>query len=243
MPSWLEVERHVLELLERDIGADTVFFMDQSGPTQSCRGVLFETYDQVQRGWAALATTRAPGLLLKAALTSNGVVIDSELFGSTLREHEYYQAIMAPHGGYTTLFGVLATASPNEVALPQRAAKAAVRGEIVLGRCRGTKPFTQAQCQQLARLLPTLSLAHRAFHPAPIVPVSKAAGAIAAGSTAVVRLTEREREVVGYLHLGYTNRQIGMALGTKERTVRNQLSQIYEKLGVGSRAEVVGLLK
>ncbi len=52
-------------------------------------------------------------------------------------------------------------------------------------------------------------------------------------------LSKREREVVGYLGLGYTNQEIALALGSAPRTVRNQLSRVYEKLGVSGRAEAV----
>jgi DNA-binding NarL/FixJ family response regulator len=55
------------------------------------------------------------------------------------------------------------------------------------------------------------------------------------------RLSAREREVLSYLHLGYTNQQIALALGSAPSTVRNQLSRVYEKLGVSSRAEAVGV--
>ncbi len=48
--------------------------------------------------------------------------------------------------------------------------------------------------------------------------------------------------MVDYLHLGYTNEQIGLALGTRPRTVRNQLTAVYRKLGVATRAEAVGLV-
>ena len=46
-------------------------------------------------------------------------------------------------------------------------------------------------------------------------------------------LTEREREVLGYLHLGYTNQQIAAALGSAPRTVRNQLSSAYAMRALG----------
>ena len=55
-------------------------------------------------------------------------------------------------------------------------------------------------------------------------------------------LTSAEREVLSYLHLGYSNAQIAHARGNTERTVRNQLSSAYAKLGVGSRAEAVAVL-
>jgi len=63
----------------------------------------------------------------------------------------------------------------------------------------------------------------------------------AARRAAPTPLSEREREVLSYLPLGYTNRQIAQALGSATRTVRNQLSRAYEKLGVGSRAEAVAV--
>ena len=59
----------------------------------------------------------------------------------------------------------------------------------------------------------------------------------ATGVDRLIALTPREREVLGYLRLGYTNAQIACALGSAERTVRNQLSSVYEKLGVATRAE------
>lgn len=232
--SWFEMERTVLELLEREVGADTVFFMDQLGPTTTCRGVLSDTYQRLRQDWAAIASTQSPRLLLNAALASNGVVIDSELFGSALRQQKYYDVFMAPVRGYTTLFGVMSSGAT----LARRgvdkctAVPSDVRGEVVLGRCLGSKPFTATDRAKLAGLLPTLTLAHRAFHPDTSRPLPMT----------LAPLTAREREVVSYLHLGYTNREIGVALGTKERTVRNQLSQIYEKLGVSGRAEAVGLL-
>jgi DNA-binding CsgD family transcriptional regulator len=54
-------------------------------------------------------------------------------------------------------------------------------------------------------------------------------------------LTPREREVVKYLSRGYTNRDIALACGTAPRTVRNQLSSVFEKLGASTRAEVVAI--
>jgi DNA-binding NarL/FixJ family response regulator len=48
--------------------------------------------------------------------------------------------------------------------------------------------------------------------------------------------------VLSFLRLGYTNAQIARARGNAERTVRNQLSSAYAKLGVSSRAEAVAAL-
>jgi DNA-binding NarL/FixJ family response regulator len=51
------------------------------------------------------------------------------------------------------------------------------------------------------------------------------------------KLTPREREVLGLLRRGWTNRHIAYDLGIKERTIRFHLGNIYRKLEVSSRAE------
>jgi DNA-binding NarL/FixJ family response regulator len=52
-------------------------------------------------------------------------------------------------------------------------------------------------------------------------------------------LTPAEREIVPLLLEGYTNRQIALARGSSERTVANQVRAIFDKLGVGSRRELL----
>lgn len=54
-----------------------------------------------------------------------------------------------------------------------------------------------------------------------------------------IDLTEREEEVLKMLSEGWTNMRIANALFVSERTVRFHLSNIYEKLGVSSRAEAI----
>lgn len=55
------------------------------------------------------------------------------------------------------------------------------------------------------------------------------------------RLSPREEEIFSYLQRGYSNRQIALVLGTSPLTVRNQLARLFRKVGVSSRAELVGL--
>ncbi len=52
-------------------------------------------------------------------------------------------------------------------------------------------------------------------------------------------LTEREEEVLTHLVKGWTNLKMARELGVSERTVRFHLSNIYDKLGVASRAETI----
>lgn len=50
-------------------------------------------------------------------------------------------------------------------------------------------------------------------------------------------LTEREREVLTLVARGYTNKQIAEALYLSEKTARNHVSHILEKLGLSRRSE------
>jgi two-component system, NarL family, response regulator DevR len=50
-------------------------------------------------------------------------------------------------------------------------------------------------------------------------------------------LTEREREVLALVARGYTNKQIADKLSVSEKTARNHVSHILEKLGLSRRSE------
>jgi two-component system response regulator DevR len=50
-------------------------------------------------------------------------------------------------------------------------------------------------------------------------------------------LTEREREVLALVARGYTNKQIADNLYVSEKTARNHVSHILEKLGLSRRSE------
>ena len=52
-------------------------------------------------------------------------------------------------------------------------------------------------------------------------------------------LTTREREVLELVAQGLDNHKIGARLGISERTVRNNVSIIFSKLGVKSRPEAI----
>lgn len=54
-------------------------------------------------------------------------------------------------------------------------------------------------------------------------------------------LTPRERDIVAGVAAGRSNREIARRLGIKERTVKNRLTVIYQKLGVKTRLELAVL--
>jgi DNA-binding NarL/FixJ family response regulator len=53
------------------------------------------------------------------------------------------------------------------------------------------------------------------------------------------RLTKRERQIVDALLRGYTNKEIAQRLGVSDQTIKNQLTVLYRKVGVGGRLELV----
>jgi DNA-binding CsgD family transcriptional regulator/pimeloyl-ACP methyl ester carboxylesterase len=56
-------------------------------------------------------------------------------------------------------------------------------------------------------------------------------------------LSPREREILSRLISGLTNVEIGKSLFISEKTVRNQLTRIFEKLGVSNRAQAIVLAR
>lgn len=55
------------------------------------------------------------------------------------------------------------------------------------------------------------------------------------------QLTATEREIVGLVFRGHSNAEIASLRGRSVRTVETQLSSIYRKLGISSRAELIRL--
>jgi pimeloyl-ACP methyl ester carboxylesterase/DNA-binding CsgD family transcriptional regulator len=57
------------------------------------------------------------------------------------------------------------------------------------------------------------------------------------------QLSRREREILGQIAKGLNNQQIADGLFISEKTVRNHITSIFDKLGVSSRAQAIVLAK
>ena len=62
---------------------------------------------------------------------------------------------------------------------------------------------------------------------------------VRAQSAAFADLTSRERQVLELVAAGLGNSAIGTRLGISEKTVRNHVSMVLDKLGVGSRSQAI----
>ncbi len=60
---------------------------------------------------------------------------------------------------------------------------------------------------------------------------------------AMAALTDREREIINGVIAGRTNAEIAASLFISDKTVRNTLTRIFEKLGVRSRTQAMALLR
>jgi DNA-binding NarL/FixJ family response regulator len=58
-----------------------------------------------------------------------------------------------------------------------------------------------------------------------------------------VALTERQRELVGYLRRGLTNAEIAAAMGNAPSTVKTMLERLYSRVGVANRVELLAWLQ
>jgi pimeloyl-ACP methyl ester carboxylesterase/DNA-binding CsgD family transcriptional regulator len=65
------------------------------------------------------------------------------------------------------------------------------------------------------------------------------AGRTAPAADAFGELSKRERETLSLLAEGLSNSEIAERLGISEKTVRNHLSHLFDKLGVWSRAQAI----
>jgi DNA-binding NarL/FixJ family response regulator len=54
-------------------------------------------------------------------------------------------------------------------------------------------------------------------------------------------LTYRQQQIVDLVLDGASNRQIAERLGLSEQTIKNQLTTIYEKLGISNRLQLAML--
>jgi DNA-binding CsgD family transcriptional regulator len=61
----------------------------------------------------------------------------------------------------------------------------------------------------------------------------------AAGAAVFAGLSEREREVLALIASGLSNTDIAQRLQISEKTVRNHTSNLFDKLGVWSRAQAI----
>ncbi len=65
----------------------------------------------------------------------------------------------------------------------------------------------------------------------------------AAARERIAQLSQREQKILGEIAKGLNNREIAAGLFISEKTVRNHITSIFDKLGVSSRAQAIVMAK
>jgi DNA-binding CsgD family transcriptional regulator len=119
--------------------------------------------------------------------------------------------------------------------------------EIVIRRTREQGDFTAREMALLQRLHPHLETAlqrasaveRRAGSAGAVQPDEAKRDAIQALPG---ELTVAERELVQFVRIGFSNKEIAAHLDKSVRTVKTQLTSVYKKCGVRSRARLLAMM-
>ncbi|MBI4590029.1 MAG: response regulator transcription factor [Candidatus Rokubacteria bacterium] len=97
----------------------------------------------------------------------------------------------------------------------------------------------QIRGQELVRAIETVAAGQSLLDPAVTRKVLEKVKRLAAGQQLdeITSLSAQERKVLALVAEGKTNKEIAAALGLSDKTVKNYLSHIFEKLNLSRRAE------
>jgi len=176
--------------------------------TEHALGVPESTLERLMGNWGCYRQELAP-VFERAA--RNGAAIDSHELGARLQDTRYFTEIAAPQHASSTAIVLLRW-------------QTASLGAFVLGRRR---EFSRGDRELLCSLAPSLALGLAAHVSSP-----------GDRQPLLQTLTPSEREVVSYVCLGFTNKEIAAACGISANRVRNKLVRIFRRLEVSTRAEL-----
>lgn len=112
----------------------------------------------------------------------------------------------------------------------------AVDGRIwALGMSRGRRPFSEKAVARLNAILPHVRAALRANH---AVQCSPNDPSTSAERRSEWRLTPIQQLTAEYAIKGLANKEIAALMGRSPHTVRNALSEVFDRVGVSSRTQL-----
>lgn len=158
------------------------------------------------------------------------VVMDVSMPGAKWDGIEACREVRSRHGGVppVLIYTVASTVAEEPWRPYAEAVLAGAAGYVDKG----------ARKEELVRAIRTVAEGQPFFDPRRIQEAMVEWGCAAQREAAYRSLTRREREVLGLLQAGRTNREIAAELSVAYDTVRNHVSSILGKLGISRRAEV-----
>jgi DNA-binding CsgD family transcriptional regulator len=207
--------KEVSTLLTQAVPVDALLAIRQPSlggwVSEHALGVSNSTLKRLQGNWGCYRQELAP-VFERAALS--GAAVDSQEMGARLHDTRYFAEIAAPQRANSTAIVLLRW-------------QTASLGAFVLGRRR---EFSSNERDLLCLLAPSLALGLAAHTSTPDD-----------REPMLQSLTPSEREVVSYVCLGFTNKEIATACGISANRVRNKLVRIFRRLEVSTRAELSAL--
>ena len=175
-----------------------------------------ELYKHLLANYARITAGQEKGHI---AAARTGAYRDTEVFTSAeRRELPLFAEIIRPQGISSQLVSHVT-----------------FRGErcgiMYLSRHGRARPFSANDEAALSRLLPAIALSQASLRSHTAQPEN------------CELLTAREQQIAFYVERGFRNHDIAAILGTSARTVRNQLSTLFDKVNVTNRAELVSRLR
>jgi DNA-binding CsgD family transcriptional regulator len=153
-----------------------------------------------------------------------------------LRESEFFRRFMAAEGWHYSASSLFWDADR-------------LASEIVIRRTPEQGDFTAREMALLQRLHPhlqtalgRLSAVQRRAHPAGANSSPDEASKRDALATLSGELTVAERELVQFVRIGFSNKEIAARLDKSVRTVKTQLTSVYKKCGVRSRSRLLAMM-
>ncbi|MCU1278783.1 MAG: hypothetical protein JWM53_2329, partial [bacterium] len=145
-------------------------------------------------------------------LHARGVAIDGGFGALAKRRSSFFARFLAPLGIRTYVSTLMAPSYSNALRLTREAAA-----------------FGERELAILSRVRPLLRVAEGRFDARPLA------------ADVLASLTPRQRVIVQHVARGLTNAEIARALRVSINTVRNRLADVFTRLGVSTRAELVAV--
>jgi DNA-binding CsgD family transcriptional regulator len=151
-----------------------------------------------------------------------------------LRGSEFFRRYMAAEGWYYAACSLFWRADR-------------LASEIAIRRTAGQGDFTAQEMAFLQRLHPHLETALQRLSAVQRRAGSATPSPDAASKHDAIRalpreLTVAERELVQFVRVGFSNKEIAARLDKSVRTVKTQLTSVYKKCGVRSRSRLLAMM-
>ena len=213
--SQLEFRGEVMRRLMACTRSDFALFADAVAPIRACDVVNFDAVESERARQTVLASAAA---LQRGNryLRAHGAMVDTLLY--TPREWERLPNV-AQHQAAMGVTSNLILSWVDRRGVP-----------VVLNLARAGGRYEEAQERQARQLVKSIAVSDAWLEHSARFQASDLPG-----------LTDRQREILGYVGLGYTNPEIARACGISKFTVRNQLVRLFERFGVATRTELAQL--